>query len=382
MGRRSTGSLEARETSIRLKFTHLGVRQLEKLDLKPTPANLKAAEKMMARIQQAIAAGVYRREDFFDSPGKTAGRQTFADYADAWLETLVVAKSTKRLYRSALTVTWKPALGELPLVQVRHSDIQKAVAARAACVTPGAVNSHISVIRQVFETAVADELIVRSPAAKIKNQKVQRSTPDPFTPAERDAILARMQARYHPQIHNYYTLAFFTGIRPSEQIALEWGDVDWKRKRLKVRRAIVEREEKVTKSSREREIDLSDVAMAALTRQKTHTFMKDPTGSIFHNPNVGRAWADVSLQRMSYFIPTLVALGIRHRDAYQTRHTFATVLLMAGVNPSYVSRQLGHASLAMLFEVYGTWLEAADGGLQAAKANEAMTGRTSEGRVG
>jgi integrase len=43
-------------------------------------------------------------------------------------------------------------------------------------------------------------------------------------------------------------------------------------------------------------------------------------------------------------------LGIRQRPAYNTRHTFATVALMAGVNPAYSARQLGHAITAILFK--------------------------------
>ncbi|EJL26614.1 phage integrase family protein [Caulobacter sp. AP07] len=42
----------------------------------------------------------------------------------------------------------------------------------------------------------------------------------------------------------------------------------------------------------------------------------------------------------------------RRRGAYQTRHTFATIPLMGGINPAYIARQLGHASLAMVFKVY------------------------------
>jgi len=60
-------------------------------------------------------------------------------------------------------------------------------------------------------------------------------------------------------------------------------------------------------------------------------------------------------------------LGIRSRDAYQTRHTYATTALMAGVNPAYISRQLGHRNAAMLFKHYSRWIDGADGGREAAK---------------
>ena len=55
--------------------------------------------------------------------------------------------------------------------------------------------------------------------------------------------------------------------------------------------------------------------------------------------------------------PTLRALGIRDRDAKQTRHTFATMCLHAGMNPAYVARQMGHIDTRMFFEVYSKWID-------------------------
>jgi integrase len=125
-----------------------------------------------------------------------------------------------------------------------------------------------------------------------------------------------------------------------------------------------------------REVDLSDAAVAALERQKAFTLLKRPDGPIFENPETGKPWNDLQVQRRRYFVPTLTALKIRHRDMYQTRHTFATLLLMGGVNPTYISRQLGHANTGMLFKVYGTWIEGADRGAEAEKAN-ALLGQLS-----
>lgn len=378
MGRRATGTVEALKGSIRLRFTHLGTRQSETLDLKPTPANLKAAERTLGRICGAIDAGVYRREDFFDTPGKATPAMLFGEYADNWIKTVVLAKSTRRLYGTQINYVWKPALGAMRLTEIRHSDIQAVRAARADEVEPGVVNTALTVIRSIFETAVNDELVTRDPTAKIKNLKVQKTPPDPFTAQERDLILARLQASKVEQVWNYYELAFFTGMRPSELIALRWSSVDWRKRSLKVETAFVEGEEKVTKTSRVRHIDIHDRALAALTRQKAHTFMLGRDAHVLYNPATGKPWASPRDPRENYFKPALRALGMRSRDAYQTRHTFATALLMGGVNPAYISRQLGHASLAMLFDVYGTWLEAADGGLQARKANEVFGGSVHE----
>ena len=56
----------------------------------------------------------------------------------------------------------------------------------------------------------------------------------------------------------------------------------------------------------------------------------------------------------------LKRLGMRYHEPYQTRHTFAPLALMAGANPTWIARQMGHANAQMLFNVYGKWIDAAD----------------------
>ena len=65
-------------------------------------------------------------------------------------------------------------------------------------------------------------------------------------------------------------------------------------------------------------------------------------------------------------------LGIRHRDAYQTRHTFATLTIMDGVNAVGVGRQMGHASLRGTLDVYAKWIDKADRGRERDKASLAF----------
>lgn len=379
MGRRATGTVEPRASSVRLKFTHLGKRQVETLDLAPTPANIKAAERLLSKIVAAIDAGIYRRADYFEDAGRKPTHQTFREYSTAWLETIVVAKSTLRSYRTALEASWNPMLGDMVMQQIKHSDAAKAVAHRSKVVSGKTLNNHLIVLRAVFSAAVADELIQEksNPTAKLKNAKHQSPEADPFDPDEKAMILNDMRERFEEPVWNYYDFAFNTGLRPSEQIVVRWPDVDWRRRKIKIHRAQVDGEEKDTKTSTIREIDLNDYALAALKRQKAHTFMMDPDGVVFRNPKTGRPWAGEQVQRKRYFKPTLRRLGIRMRDAYQTRHTFATNLLMGGINPAYIATQLGHATTAMVHKVYAKWIARADKGVEAARANAVMTAQLS-----
>jgi len=52
--------------------------------------------------------------------------------------------------------------------------------------------------------------------------------------------------------------------------------------------------------------------------------------------------------------------GIRYRNPYQTRHTYASMLLTAGENPMWVATQMGHADWGMIRKVYGRWIPAND----------------------
>ena len=120
-----------------------------------------------------------------------------------------------------------------------------------------------------------------------------------------------------------------------------------------------------------RDVDLNSRALAALKAMKPYTFLKGPNAAIFADTD-GRPWTSDRKQREDYFYPALKALGFRQRNAYNTRHTFATTALMAGVNMAYIARQLGHKDPSMLLKHYARWVDGADKGAQARKLDAAF----------
>ncbi|BCI78144.1 integrase-related protein [Vibrio cholerae] len=49
--------------------------------------------------------------------------------------------------------------------------------------------------------------------------------------------------------------------------------------------------------------------------------------------------------------------GVRYRNQYQLRHTYACWMIThANVNVSYLAQQMGHADITMVARVYGKWL--------------------------
>jgi integrase len=127
-------------------------------------------------------------------------------------------------------------------------------------------------LRGMLADAHADGLIERNPMDRVRNLTVRTEEPAPFTPDERNAILA---ACVEPQNRHLFQFAFWTGLRTSELIALEWQDVDWRRGVVRVRRASVRKHVKPPKTrAGERDVMLLPPALEALQAQRPYSELK------------------------------------------------------------------------------------------------------------
>lgn len=357
--------VEAHGNSLRIWFMLDGKRYREIIPGKtPTERNKATAEKLRAEIVDQIKHQRFRYEDYFPDSihagaSKKSLKHTFNHIADAWIKTLVtrpdIKPSTIKAYTSRLEF-WRNTIGDTP---IRHIDYLSLVTALATKTWPSnkTYNETLIPLRSIFSIALDDDYIDKNPTAKIHNAKVVMPEPEPFTPEERDLVLEHMRKTYSPQVWNYFSLAFFTGLRPSELIELRWRDVDFVKGKVHITRAKVAGKIQLTKTRAKWIVDLLPPALEALMRQKIHTFAKGADACIFENPVTLKPWADDQRQRIHYFAATLHKLGIRGRDAYQCRHTFATMLLMAGIKTAYIATQLGHKTPTMVERRYARWIK-------------------------
>ncbi|CZZ71684.1 lambdoid prophage Rac integrase [Enterobacter hormaechei] len=130
----------------------------------------------------------------------------------------------------------------------------------------------------------------------------------------------------------------------------------------------------------DRVITLLKPALEALKAQRTLTSLQPKTEIVFHHREYGAMEYQnlrfVFMPRMrkgkqkdyyslssigSRFNAAVKRAGIRRRNPYHTRHTFACWLLSAGANPSFIASQMGHENAQMVYEVYGAWIEEMNG---------------------
>jgi len=378
MGRNGDG-VEVREKSIRLSFVYEGqtCRETLKTDgnpLSPTPANVKYARRMAAEIRERIRAGAFNYADYFPASLKaTSGRSTsVGEQLELWLSTQSdKARSTLKGYGVAVE-WWKGKIGAKPLKSLKHSDILLALSSEPQW-SGKTRNNKSSVLRQALALALRDGAINSSPIEGLEPATHQRPPPDPFSREEAEAIIAGMAQRYNAQIANYFGFKFFTGLRTSESLIVRWDSIDWRREEMLISDALVLGEAKgSTKTHTARVVQLNSRALEYLKAQKEHTFLKEH-GLVFPDPRTGKIWTDDEPPREMYWRPLLKKLGIRYRSPYETRHTYATMMLMAGVAPAYGARQLGH-SVEMFLRTYAKWIDGGQNTVEMGKLETLLAG--------
>lgn len=350
--------VQVRATSLRIVFRFNGIRYKESLKtegllMRPTAANIRYAEKMAAEIQARIDCGAFVFSDYFSPVNQTTGSTlTTSDQLDVWLAAQRVSKSTHAGYSSAARF-WKSSFGSTPLRLLKHSQVKTALARRPD-LSGKTINNYTDVLRQAVALAIRDKTIAESPVDGVERAVWQREPADPFSLEEAEAIISTMRERSPAQIYNLVEWWFFSGVRTSEMAGLHWRQVDTASGYMRINHALVLGEEKDrTKTGVSRDVLLNSRAAAALGRQRSHT---QPAGQhVWLNPRDGEPWTDERAFRRSHWTPTLKLLGIRYRRPYNMRHTFATMMLMAGRTPGWCAGQLGH-SVEIFLGTYAKWL--------------------------
>lgn len=368
--RKRAGVRAISDTSIQIDFTYKGQRCRERIKLQPTPANLKRATQHRAAILDAIERGTFDYATTFpDSPRRLmfAAHQGEGILLEQWLETWLqrqqahLKSSTLDDYRKIIYNTINPHLGRFVL-----TDINRRIVRADLCEKIDASNKRLanvqSVLRAALQAALDDDLIETNPLYgwKFARKDAPRKADDvdPFDSAEQAAILAA--AASEPQHHNLFKFAFWTGLRTSELVGLIWQDIDWLRGTVRVQRAktTAASEAETTKTRRgTRDVKLLAPALEALQAQKAHTWLAGK--EIFINPRTGEPWAGDQPIRKGAWEPILKRAGVRYRRPYQTRHTYASMMLTAGESTTWLAGQMGHSDTTMIYKVYGRWIPAA-----------------------
>jgi len=342
---------------IQFDFTIAGVRYRPTLPWIPHEANLRRARDLLTRIKACIVARTFIVTEYFP---RYRGRETLrlpfstrtcGDLFDAFLlheEARVqrgdLAPITLTAHRQILDHVWRPAIGTLSLLAVRYSTLVKV--ADEHNWTKKTYNNVISALRRAFEFGFQNHPEHHNPANSLKSARIYRKDRpkiDPFSIQDEETFIVAIHRDWDEAQGNYDEFRFFTGLRPSEQIALVVTDHDATNGVLSITKARVSGIDRDrTKIAEDRRVVLNARARAVLERQLRLRAKLKRSGRIQHEHLFFHADGEPirRLHKVHYqWRHTLKRLAIRYRRPYTARHSSVSWNLMLGGNPLYVAQQ-------------------------------------------
>ncbi len=231
---------------------------------------------------------------------------------------------------------------------------------------------------RIFEFALDNELIdnVRNPFSQ-KKKKIPKDTPvkerTPIDDIQKSLILS---VYHRSQIAALIML--YCGLRKGEIIALEWSDINFKEKIISVTKSVVRQNSnhyKVTphtKNGKDRFIPIPDNLLSYLKLAKYNSQDKyiypQKNGTIHTVTSWNKTWNSY-LTHLNYryyyniskslgqtpkslYSPTGIPQMLDRFTAHQLRHSYCTMLYMAGVDLLTTSKLMGHSNVQITLEIY------------------------------
>ncbi len=359
--------------SLRLSFFYRGKRYRPTLKLKPTLANIKSAESWLHTIKRQIALNQFILEEHFPQFSiNTTQAKTVGEFLSLFFKlkkTELDPNTLKGYKKHSKKIIEK--FGSNLVSEISSHDIALWRSYDLSEYSNKYINNIFTVLRAVFDLAFMNDQIESNPMDKIRNLKLKKSTPNPFTRAEIKLLLELPTKKLSEQ--NYIEYTCWSGNRAEESLALAWEDIDFENRTITINRAVVAGTYKRPKTGNMRKVTLLEPVYQALLRQKDISSKLDPKKYrvlekdnksftveslriVFMNSNSMLPFNDISVYGKVFWDKHLKQAGVDHRGANQCRHTYASQLLSTGkISLEKIALEMGN-SVTMLYKHYGKFI--------------------------
>ncbi|ANS87406.1 Putative lambdoid prophage Rac integrase [Vibrio scophthalmi] len=370
------GSVNVRQGLLFFDFRYKGQRCREYTKLADNAVNRRRAAKLLKVIEAEIVTDRFdyskyfpnsknaakfeavkerqrQSEKYFDAPDSPL----FKEFSKTWVAEMKVEWSHGHLVdvEGVLNKYLLPTFGNKRISAINKAQIMqfrsflaKVPGRNSQFLSPSRINHIMTPLRMILNEA-ADRYDFPPAWKNIKALKVGRTEVDPFSLEEVERFLKYVDEEYYA----YYVTRFFTGMRTGEVDGLMWEGVDLENKTITVNQSIVRGRLKGLKTDGSyRVIQLTDRVVEALEKQR----LGADKALKYVFTNALNRHLNYAVVARSVWYPTLKKAGLKRRNPYQTRHTFATLLLAAGESPEWIANQMGHTTTSMLFRVYSRYV--------------------------
>lgn len=395
-GRREKGS-----GSISSYATKAGNRWRYEVDVPVDPMHPENGTRKTSRagfssFDDADEALTLLRADVIRKVPQAVGRDTFAGYAQRWVDGYGGSSGT-RMYIQRTVDAMEPYIGHLRLADIRPTDLAAAYRGlenglkekpsrkrRRKGLATSTVARYANWVNTIFLAALDEGLIVKNPAnskhaGRPKGEKAKRVKP--FTIWNVDELTRFCDwalAEDEPWARAFVLLSR-TGLRSGEILAVRWGDLDFNRNEMRIERALHYDESLPlaqryvigqVKGGRPRTVTFDNTCAALLQdwRKQLPALLAGGSGNV--TPLRGLRSADpvfpsmpgrtatqsglhaAFLRAQKHYRAAHPDLDLPRLTVHELRHTHASLLFEAGQSVKVVQERLGHASAQVTLNTY------------------------------
>lgn len=255
--------------------------------------------------------------------------------------------SVVREYERSLRLHVLPTLGGGKLSKIQHRDLQRlAEELLASGADPSTIRNALKPLQVIYRRAIEDGDLAVNPCERLRLPAARGRRERIASPTEAAALIAALRL----EDRALWGCAFYAGLRRGELRALLWNDVELAGGLIHVERSMDSYGDAGEPKSRagRRSVPIVAVLRDLLVEHKLVT--RQDEGLVFGSSPA------------SPFTPTAVRkraltawrrAGLDPIGLHECRHTFASLLIAAGVNAKAITAYLGHASIQTTFDLYG-----------------------------
>jgi integrase len=256
--------------------------------------------------------------------------------------------SALRGYDQALRDRILPELGGAKLSDIRRADVQRLVNRMlGASLNASTIRNALLPLRAIYRQALALDEVAVNPTAGLHLPAVRGSRERIAAPEEAARLIGVLPVADRA----IWATVMYAGLRLGELLALDWSDVDLAAGLIRVERGY-DATAGVTVRPKSR-AGRRGVPIAAILRDELveHRMREGrDTGLVFGRSadrpfNTPTIWARA---RRAWAESNLVPIGL-----HECRHTFASLMIAAGVNAKALAAFMGHSSVTITLDRYG-----------------------------
>jgi len=329
-----------RKGKLYLQFDANGKRYQRSTKLNDTPKNRALVQKeVIPKLQHKILSGEFAKQH--------EKIYKFSEYALKYKVSKEHLKTYRHL-RGIVDNKLLPIFGNKEINKISRGEIKEFTDNLLLDLTPKRTRMILNTLKAIFDIALDYEHIQINPAANIKLPKHKAMQMQPFTPNEVRILLNHSNGWFQ----NMIALAFYTGMRQGEMIALTINDIDLESMTINIDKRIAQGEINTPKTeSSIRKVPIFRALVPYLQNQ-LELCKKEMCFSLFFNPNTKESFYD-SKKLSKYWYDLLDKCGFEHRRFYNTRHSFVTNMIRSGaVSILDVSQMVGHKTIEETISTY------------------------------